>query len=1339
MKLSRSKSKGRLGSMRNGDVKGPRDDTASETSDSESIGSLSSSTKEDSPKNRWTKFTWRSKKKDKSKFLDDSVSISDVDEYFDGTSVRSSRSLSAVSADNIEGSGDELERSTSMPEQVTQSIIEKKEKEKEKKKKEAEERERPAVDVPRPNGTDRFVSYFFVLGCGKELEPINKTPADVDPYKMGYKGEILDIFPYSNKEDPFPEHMWMFCQPQGLRLRKEPADPTCFPFILTSSTGERLHGFALIFSERVPAETLKSVFDSTPDHPIYAPKCICILSHWPFYSAFREWSFDLFRKYTHPGNNVGRFLHSLEMTIVNFTMRTPLPPARNVRVRVNLGGDRLVAASRPLHFPVVEFPLFHLFKLLGLNNSLKLFLCILIEEKVVLLSRTYSLLTFVCETIQALLHPLNWPHVYVPILPEVLIDFTYSPTPYILGLNKNYKGIDLNTIKQDAVVVDLEEGTIQCPRPLPEVTEPAYETLRTDLQRCFHADIHSLDSPSFSPLHDQSSTTSIHMNGTIQCIFFRFFASLMHNYRDYMLYIRVFRKPVTIFDTSRFLATKAGSSKEFLESFMETQAFSIFLDTQGNSTSNLLDEWIANQVYDREIDEIVAKYSPSSVGRDKPVESVTIPEMQSSPPLPPLQSTTNLHNFEFPRLNNLLLEKHFGTKTIAIGFKVPFQDSSIAIPNFSPGSPDIEMCSAASSPVMKKKSQVKEVIDLFVSECLEGRVSDKQTELQLLDFFKFDFARVLFAKAILPGSDQINVQLTTECFMQLKEVLDSAMREASNNGDHHSPRYIVPSIFTYCHIENGAETLMRRHEQIWQNNRFWEKAYFGGNEKFGRKLTENSETVSKSWKRMYGDIRTKMNLFEGMSTSDQDAIINTEDDTVFRLLSQFAFNMINLGVESDLTRRFLYKMTSVSGMKEDQSKLLFQLQANMSRANDLLVEDDPGLNGHVAEFNTKFKKGDAYVLTGYTTKNKENTASESVQLFDQFVESKEKTIGGSKMQKMISMFQKQNMEKRKTNNSEFNTEMRDDYTIKTMRGHEEGVLAVACQGATVASGSCDSTVRLWNAKNGSCFAVLNDHTGWVNVMSFLDDTRLVTGSYDKTLKLWDVSRGSKVFTIRGHKLSISCVLIKEQRFVLSGSFDNTIHLWDTRNHRKPAASFTGHSGAITCIDANDNLLLSGSRDSKLRLWDLRSTKCVKTMDEHTDWIFSGSSDATVKIYDTQGRLERSLEGHTGVVNSIHVDDHHLYTGSQDSTVKQWDYLEGSCLYTWEAHTDEVVSIAPLQNKVVSCSHDQTIRMWDPTSKTGRCLNGHTSRINALTSLENKIVSGSWDGTVKLWEFPMEIR
>lgn len=168
--------------------------------------------------------------------------------------------------------------------------------------------------------------------------------------KRAYKGEILELFPYSNKEDPFPEHMWMvshlqlfseifqtivprhlhensdkfqFCQPQGLTLKTEPTEPSCFPFILTSSTGQRLHGFAFIFSEIVPPETLKSVFDTPPSTPIFAPKCICILSHWPFYSAYREWTRDLFRKYAAQSiATVGstRFINSLELTIINFTV-----------------------------------------------------------------------------------------------------------------------------------------------------------------------------------------------------------------------------------------------------------------------------------------------------------------------------------------------------------------------------------------------------------------------------------------------------------------------------------------------------------------------------------------------------------------------------------------------------------------------------------------------------------------------------------------------------------------------------------------------------------------------------------------------------------------------------------------------------------------------------------------------------------------------------------------------------------------------------------------------------------------------------------------------------------
>jgi hypothetical protein len=76
--------------------------------------------------------------------------------------------------------------------------------------------------VPRLPGKERFVSYFFVVGHGPELEPVEPRRNSKqfiindlliilvpDPLKNVYKAELLECFPHSNKEDPFPPHLWM--------------------------------------------------------------------------------------------------------------------------------------------------------------------------------------------------------------------------------------------------------------------------------------------------------------------------------------------------------------------------------------------------------------------------------------------------------------------------------------------------------------------------------------------------------------------------------------------------------------------------------------------------------------------------------------------------------------------------------------------------------------------------------------------------------------------------------------------------------------------------------------------------------------------------------------------------------------------------------------------------------------------------------------------------------------------------------------------------------------------------------------------------------------------------
>ena len=101
-------------------------------------------------------------------------------------------------------------------------------------------------------------------------------------------------------------------------------------------------------------------------------------------------------------------------------------------------------------------------------------------------------------------------------------------------------------------------------------------------------------------------------------------------------------------------------------------------------------------------------------------------------------------------------------------------------------------------------------------------------------------------------------------------------------------------------------------------------------------------------------------------------------------------------------------------------------------------------------------------------------------------------------------------------------------------------------GRTLASGSQDDTVILWNVSIGRTIATLEEHTHNVTSVSFSPDGRtLASGSQDDTVILWNVSTGRVIHQLRGHRDDVTSVSFSpDGRTLASGSKDDTIKLWD---------------------------------------------------------------------------------------------------------------------------------------------------------------------------------------------------
>ena len=68
---------------------------------------------------------------------------------------------------------------------------------------------------------------------------------------------------------------------------------------------------------------------------------------------------------------------------------------------------------------------------------------------------------------------------------------------------------------------------------------------------------------------------------------------------------------------------------------------------------------------------------------------------------------------------------------------------------------------------------------------------------------------------------------------------------------------------------------------------------------------------------------------------------------------------------------------------------------------------------------------------------------------------------------------------------------------------------------TIASGSYDNTIKIWNLNNSSCIKTLEGHTNDINCLELINSTTIASASDDHTIKIWNLNESRCIKSLEG--------------------------------------------------------------------------------------------------------------------------------------------------------------------------------------------------------------------------------
>ncbi|XP_066548604.1 DENN domain-containing protein 1B isoform X2 [Amia ocellicauda] len=345
--------------------------------------------------------------------------------------------------------------------------------------------------------------------------------------------------PASENEDPavlwkFPEDFGdqevlqtvpKFCFPFDIERVSQNQVGQHFTFVLTDIESKQRFGFCRLTSG--------------------CKVCICVLSYLPWFEIYYK-LLNTLADYLakHQENDLNDMLKSLYSHPVP-KPNTPVNlSVHSYFITPDINGLPTIPESRNL----TEY-----FVAVDVNNMLQLYASMLHERRIIITSSKLSTLTACVHGSAAMLFPMHWQHIYIPVLPPHLLDYCCAPMPYLVGVHLSLLEKVKSRSLEDVVILNVDTN--------------ALETPSDDLQNLPSDVVSSLK----SKLKKQSTATG---SGVARA-FLRAQAALFGSYRDALRYKP--GEPITFCEES-FVNHRSSTMRSFLEMAVNLQLFKQFID-----------------------------------------------------------------------------------------------------------------------------------------------------------------------------------------------------------------------------------------------------------------------------------------------------------------------------------------------------------------------------------------------------------------------------------------------------------------------------------------------------------------------------------------------------------------------------------------------------------------------------------------------------------------------------------------------------------------------------------------------------------------------------------------